>query len=113
MILDYFRGMGVTGLMAAMLMLGAPIARAISFAVKTLRQDPASRRSDTLNMSFFVGASGYLLGNQISDSFSPSTAYIFWIVYVTAIIAASEARKPILAHQDRARRDWKLRDRQS
>ena len=113
MILDYFRGMGVTGLMAAMLMLGAPIARAISFAVKTLRQDPASRRSDTLNMSFFVGASGYLLGNQISDSFSPSTAYIFWIVYVTAIIAASEARKPVLAHEDRARPDWKLRDRQS
>lgn len=113
MILDYFRGMGVTGLVAAVLLLGSAIARTASFAVKTLRCGVASRRSDTLNLALFIGASGYMLGNQISDSFSPSTAYIFWIVYVAAIISSSEHRKPVPAAEDRARVHWKFRDRQS
>jgi O-antigen ligase len=113
MILDYFRGMGVTGLIAAVLMLGTAIARTIGFAVKTLRQDAVSRRPDTLNLSFFVGASGYMLGNQISDSFSPSTAYIFWLVYVAAIITSSEPRKAVRASEGRAPLHWNLPDRQS
>ena len=39
-------------------------------------------------MALHLGAATYLIGNQISDSFSPSTAFLFWAVYLAGCRSA-------------------------
>ncbi len=99
MILEYFRGMGVFGLLAAVLLLVATVVRTFRFMAATIGGGREGRAHDTQLLALFLGALGYLVGNQLSDSFSPSTAFLFWAVYVCAILSA----QPPLQREARAR----------
>jgi O-antigen ligase len=87
MVLDYFRGMGIAGAAAALLLLVVTASRATGLFVSTLANGRRGRSRDTVTVAFYLGALGFLIGNQISDSFSPSTAYAFWIVYIAAYLS--------------------------
>ena len=88
MIIDYFRGMGVFGMASAAVLLIATAARTVAYFSSTWRKGRQDRALDTMVMGFYLGALGYLLGNQISDSFSPSTAFAFWMVYICAYLSS-------------------------
>jgi hypothetical protein len=84
MILDYFRGMGVFGMISALVLLVAAATRTTVYFVATWGTGRENRATDTIVMALYLGALGYLVGNLLSDSFSPSTAFLFWAVYLCA-----------------------------
>ena len=111
MILDYFRGMGILGLASALLLLSVALVLTVCFMLRTLPNDGAKRAADTLNLSLYVGALAYLIGNQISDSFSPSTAFIFWLAYCSAVISAGKTARRQEGPVFYSARSWTTRAR--
>jgi hypothetical protein len=110
MILDYFRGMGLFGMISAVALLVCSSVRSISFFAATLASGRSSRAPDTVILGLYLGALGFLIGNQISDSFSPSTAFAFWMVYICAYLSTLEG-KPRTRSLPRVTRaaNWRLR----
>lgn len=92
MILDYFRGMGIFGMISAVVLLVCSAVRSIWFFATTLASGRSSRAPDTIILGSYLGALGFLVGNQISDSFSPSTAFAFWMVYICAYLSSQECK---------------------
>lgn len=88
MFLDYFRGMGVFGLAAAVGLVLSAVGRGANFLLSTLPKGQVDRTSDTIVAGMYLGAIFYLIGNQLSDSFSPTTAFLFWIMYLGAYFTA-------------------------
>lgn len=88
MFLDYFRGMGVFGLAAAVALVLSAVSRAANFLLATLPKGQVDRAPDTVVAGMYLGAIFYLIGNQLSDSFSPTTAFLFWIMYLGAYFTA-------------------------
>jgi len=88
MFLDYFRGMGVFGLAAAVVLVLSAVSRSANFLLSTLPKGQVDRASDTIVAGMYLGAIFYLIGNQLSDSFSPTTAFLFWIMYLGAYFTA-------------------------
>ena len=111
MVLDYFRGMGILGLASALLLFAAAMVRTLTFMLRTLSDGRENRAADTFNLSLFVGAVAYLIGNQISDSFSPSTAFIFWMVYCSAVVSAGRTVRPEESPTFHSTRLWTTRAR--
>lgn len=106
MILDYFRGLGIFGMLSAVVLLIVTAVRSLGFYFSTIGNGVRDRGRDTLIASFYLGALAYLIGNQISDSFSPSTAFAFWTVYICAYMSSldrfrlmrADARRPLRAY---------------
>ena len=92
MFLDYFRGMGVFALAAAIVLVTSAVSRAANFLLSTLPKGQIDRASDTIVAGMYLGAVFYLIGNQLSDSFSPTTAFLFWIMYFGAYLTAPPLR---------------------
>ncbi len=88
MVLDYFRGMGVFAAAAAIALILCTVARVGSFILSTLHKGMADRTADTLVAGLYIGALFDLLANQLSDSFSPTTSFLFWMMYFGAYVAA-------------------------
>lgn len=100
MFLDYFRGMGVFGLAAAVALVLSAVSRGANFLLSTLAKGQVDRASDTIVAGMYLGAIFYLIGNQLSDSFSPTTAFLFWIMYLGAYFTApplSSVARPSLS----------------
>ena len=106
MIIDYFRGLGVLGMVAALLLLVTAFSRCIMFGIRTLPKGRTTRSPETFTFALYVGAIAYLAGNQISDSFSPSTAFIFWLVYTSAITLSAAQRSGSLPRVQRVLPRW-------
>ena len=106
MILDYFRGMGVFGMMSALVLLLAAGVRTVGYLVSTWGKGRTDRTRESIIMALYLGAFGYLIGNQLSDSFSPSTAFIFWAAYVCAYVSAAPAARRIVRARAVRARDW-------
>jgi hypothetical protein len=81
MLLDYFRGMGVLALSAAVVLILSVVSRCASFLLSTWYKRESNRSSDTLVAGMYLGATFHLFANQLSDSFSPTTAFLFWMMY--------------------------------
>ena len=96
MFLDYFRGMGVFALAAAVILVVSSVSRAANFLLSTLGKGQIDRASDTLVAGMYLGAVFYLIGNQLSDSFSPTSAFLFWIMYFGAYSTAPPLRSVAL-----------------
>lgn len=92
MFLDYFRGMGVVGLAAAVALVLSAVSRGANFLLVTLPKGQVDRASDTIVAGMYLGAIFYLIGNQLSDSFSPTTAFLFWVMYLGAYFTAPPLR---------------------
>lgn len=110
MILEYFRGMGVFGLLAAAVLLVATAARGFHFMATTIGRGREERARDTAILALFLGAIGYLIGNQLSDSFSPSTAFLFWAVHVCATLSTQPPLRRAEPRVERPRRWTPRRD---
>jgi O-antigen ligase len=91
MMLDYFRGMGVLALSAAIALIVSVISRGTKFLLSTWHKRETDRASDTIVAGMYVGAIFHLLANQLSDSFSPTTAFLFWMMYFGAFFSAGSA----------------------
>lgn len=86
-VLDYFRGMGVFGGLSMLAFLLTVTARAVIFYTSTLRKGGDRKWLNTITAGLYLGAFGYFAGNQLSDSLSPSTSFLFWVVYSAAYIS--------------------------
>lgn len=106
MILDYFRGMGVFGMMSALVLLIAVGTRTAVFFSSTWGKGQEDRTRDSIVMALHLGAFGYLIGNQISDSFSPSTAFLFWAAYLCAFWSVQVPARPKLPKRVRRAAGW-------
>jgi O-antigen ligase len=95
MLLDYFRGMGISALLIGATLVLSALSRCAGFLLSTWRKREIDRASDTVIAGMYVGAIFHLMGNQLSDSFSPTTAFMFWIMYFGAYFTANAgARAP-------------------
>ena len=111
MILDYFRGMGLFAMFAAFALLLSTVWRVTGFIISTLHKGLAERSSDMIIAGLYIGAMFDLIANQLSDSFSPTTSFLFWMMYFGAYLTALpkvsptfQARRPsTLAWTPRAR----------
>lgn len=99
MLLDYFRGMGVFALAAAVTLVLSAVSRACNFLLSTWHKGQTDRPSDMILAGLYVGAIFYLIGNQLSDSFSPTTAFPFWMIYFGAYLVS--LTRPSITRPDR------------
>jgi len=104
--LDWFRGMGVLGLAAALALSLSVIARGSAFLVRSWSRGASNRALDVVTAAMFLGAIFYLVGNHLSDSLSPTTAFPFWMMVLGACLGTQPARLPRLAAAASTRRDW-------
>lgn len=84
--LDMFRTLGVPGLVLVTVLIGAVFVlgvRRLAGAVAG-RRGTASER--VLAVGLAVSALGYLVSNQVSESFGPSTLPLFWVVLGLALL---------------------------
>ncbi len=84
LVLDYFRGIGIFGAIAVVILCLRIFWRC---AVKSLlvlsgRDSVVDRRI----WACYVSASVYVVCNQLSDSFGPTTIAALWLVYLPAVI---------------------------
>ena len=107
--LDYFRGMGVFALAAAIVLVTSAVSRGANFLLCTLSKGQVDRASDTIVAGMYLGAIFYLIGNQLSDSFSPTTAFLFWIMYFGAYFTAPPLRSGALPVGHPSASLWRLR----
>jgi O-antigen ligase len=90
-VLDYFRGLGVFGALAMLVLLLAVTIRAATFYASTVHKGSDGKWLDTITTGLYLGALGYFAGNQLSDSLSPSTSFLFWVVYSAAYLSSQTA----------------------
>jgi len=109
MFLDYFRGMGIFALAAAVVLVTSAVSRGANFLLCTLPKGQVDRESDTIVAGMYLGAIFYLIGNQLSDSFSPTTAYLFWIMYFGAYLTAPPLSSVALSAGQSAGSMWMRR----
>ncbi|RST31444.1 hypothetical protein HMF7854_11780 [Sphingomonas ginkgonis] len=110
MSLDYFRGMGILGLVAALTLLVAVASRTAAFVASTWHKGVVDRSADVVTAAMYLGATFYLVGNQLSDSFSPTTAFPFWMLYLGAYFSTLKPRAVAArARLRRSTRDWSPR----
>ena len=111
MFLDYFRGAGLFALAGAVILVTSAVSRCANFLLCTLRKGQIDRESDTIVASMYLGAIFYLIANQLSDSFSPTTAFLFWIMYLGAYLTAPPLNSVALSVGQPAAPLWMLRAR--
>lgn len=85
LVLDYFKGVGLFGATAIVLLCLTVLARAASKGAAILFRP--SDDADKRIWACYMAALLYFMCNQMSDSFGPSTAGFFWVVYLTAVLA--------------------------
>lgn len=107
-VLDYFRGVGVFGAVAMLVLLVTVTTRTAAFYGSTLRNGANGKWLDTITAGLYLGAFGYLAGNQLSDSLSPSTAFLFWVFYTAAYTSSQAVFVNTRRHQLRYRRQGPL-----
>ncbi len=91
LVLDYFKGIGLFGALAIVGLCLTILARGGFKALDILRG-----RGGVLDQRIFacyVGAAVYVLCNQMSDCFGPSTVGMLWTVYLSAVLAEGAGRE--------------------
>jgi O-antigen ligase len=104
--LDYFRGMGVFALAAIITLVGCVLTRAAGFIITTWGKGLAGRPMDVLVAAMYLGSIFYLVGNHLSDSLSPTTAYLFWLLYLGAYLSSSRSVLPSEDVRGLSTRGW-------
>jgi hypothetical protein len=86
LILDYFRGIGVFGAIAVLLLCVCIMWRTIRKTFDVLLAKTVSPL-DIRILACFTGATIYVLCNQLSNSFGPATISALWMVYLPAVLS--------------------------
>lgn len=104
--IEYFRTLGVPGVGLITIMVLLVVIFLVSAVVPTLMGQGESRHATVTNVMLLGSAVcvwNYLVANQMSDSFGPSTAPFFWIPLALLIAYRSMQRSPVPAEVDRSR----------
>lgn len=88
--LDYFRTMGIPGLA----LVGGIVLSVLSIClIASIRSKYIASKSDrSIVIALIISCVSYILSNQLSDSFGPSTYPIFWSCVAMLALIASQAR---------------------
>jgi hypothetical protein len=86
LVLDYFRGLGVFGAAAIVLLCITVLLRAGGGGVSALVRRAGADEKRT--WACYAAAGIYVLCNQLSDCFGPSTIAALWLVYLPAVMTA-------------------------
>lgn len=82
LLIEYFRTLGVPGLALIVIMVVLVATYLLSATLHTLSAKGASEqatRADVMVLGTSIAALNYIVANQMSDSFGPSTAPFFWL----------------------------------
>ncbi len=104
--IEYFRTLGVPGVGLITIMVLLIVIFLVSAVVPTLMGHGESRHATVTNVMLLGSAVcvwNYLVANQMSDSFGPSTAPFFWIPLALLIAYRSMQRSPVAAKADQSR----------
>ncbi|MEM9479717.1 MAG: O-antigen ligase family protein [Verrucomicrobiota bacterium] len=84
LVLDYFKGIGVFGALAVLVLCLTILFRMLTSTLYVLNGhgDDDDKRIWVL----YVGAVVYMLANQLSDSFGPTTIGFLWVGYLCAVL---------------------------
>jgi hypothetical protein len=84
LVLNYFRGIGLFGAIAVALLCVAILYRCVrkGMTVVVGRSGSGDRRL----WSYYVAATVYVICNQLSDSFGPTTIGCLWLIYLPAVL---------------------------
>lgn len=85
LVLDYFKGIGMFGALAVITLCLIIVGRTLHKAGVILFGRPSA--SDKRILACYVAASIYVLCNQMSDCFGPSTIGILWTVYLAGVLS--------------------------
>ncbi|MDH3946928.1 MAG: O-antigen ligase family protein [Gammaproteobacteria bacterium] len=94
LILDYFRGIGIFGAFAIILLCARILWRAVRKALELSLARMASR-ADMRIFACYASAAVYVLCNQLSNSFGPATISALWLLYLPAVLSESKAGSSI------------------
>lgn len=111
--IDYFRGMGVFALIASLALVLSAVARGANFMIATWHKGATDRAQDMVIAGLYCGATFYLLANMLSDSMSPTTSFIFWMMYLGAYLAVLTDPPVVRAARRLSTRAWttKIKER--
>lgn len=93
LVLDYFRGIGIVGAFAIILLCTRILWRATKKSLELLLARTADQREMRV-FACYASAAVYVLCNQLSNSFGPATIGALWLVYLPAILSESRASRP-------------------
>jgi O-antigen ligase len=84
--LDYFRGIGLFGAIAVMLLCARVLWRAVSKVIPVLT-GRVLYMNDIRILACYAASGVYIFCNQLSNSFGPATIGALWIVYLSAVLS--------------------------
>lgn len=103
LVLDYFRGIGIFGAFAILLLCVRIIWRAVQKATVVSLARSASRY-DMRIFACYASAAVYVLCNQLSNSFGPATIAALWLIYLPAVLSEQEPKPSVVSRRSRALR---------
>ena len=83
LVLDYFKGIGIFGAIAIAFVCFSILFRTLGKTLYVLRGHGGE--GDIRELACYFSASLYVLTNQLSDCFGPSTVGSLWLIYLTGI----------------------------
>lgn len=92
LVLEYFRGTGVFGALAIILLCVRILWRAWTKTVDVLIGQATSPH-DIRVLACYTAGAVYVLCNQMSNSFGPATISALWLVYLPAVMAEVKPRR--------------------
>lgn len=105
--IDYFRTLGVPGLALVTIVVLLVTGYLISAVIHTLIGGDASEsatKTDVMVLGTSVSVWNYLVANQMSDSFGPSTAPFFWLPLAMLMFYRGMQRQPQAERADNTTR---------
>lgn len=81
-VVDYFRTLGVPGLLFSLLMMGSVLMFSLRSLFKMIGNKSISKCDKGYVIGLSIGVIAYIVSNQVSDSFGPSTSPIFWTLFI-------------------------------
>lgn len=105
LILDYFRGIGIFGAVAIILLCARILWRAVRKAIELSLAHKASR-ADMRIFACYAAAAVYVLCNQMSNSFGPATIAALWLIYLPAVLSEPKTNSPVASRFTQVSRAW-------
>jgi O-antigen ligase len=103
LVLDYFRGIGVFGAIAIVLLCIRILWRAVAKSFDVLLAKTVSA-TDLRVLACYASAAVYVVCNQLSNSFGPATISALWLLYMAAVLTEYRADDASLLHPARTSR---------
>lgn len=92
--LEYFRGIGLFGAIAIVVLCLRILWRTSEKSLRLLSSKSISRREMRI-WGCYVSAAVYTVCNQLSDSFGPTTIGALWLIYLPAVLMERPSRRAV------------------